>query len=165
MRRGPNKAEFDDVFRSEYPSVLKTVRFVLGEREAAEDVVQDAFSQLLVHWDKVSRYERPGAWVRRVALRRALRWRTRRLAEAKIMKLAVSDEPSVASDPDLFRALCTLPATQRAAVLLHYLEDRPLAEVADLLGCAEGTAKAHLFRARQHLAKLLREGEPTDVAR
>jgi RNA polymerase sigma-70 factor (ECF subfamily) len=48
-----------------------------------------------------------------------------------------------------------LPARQAAAVALHYLEDRPVTEVASILGCAEGTAKAHLHKGRTNLAKLL----------
>jgi len=48
-----------------------------------------------------------------------------------------------------------LPRRQAAAVTLHYLEDRPVTEVANILGCAEGTAKAHLHKGRATLAKLL----------
>jgi RNA polymerase sigma-70 factor (sigma-E family) len=158
-------AEFDELFRHEYPLVVGSISLVLGDRAAAEDVVQDAFAQLLLHWRKVSRYERPGAWVRRVALRMALRWRTRRAAETRAMKLV--DAPPVRQRPDLdlTGALRALPAIQRAAVVLHYFEDRPVAEVADLLGCAEGTAKTHLHRARRRLSALLLDGEESDVTR
>jgi len=157
--------EFDELFRHEYPLVVGSLSLVLGDRSAAEDVAQDAFAQLLLHWRKVSRYERPGAWVRRVALRMALRWRTRRAAETRALRLVDAPAARPAPDPDLLRALRELPAIQRAAVVLHYLEDRPVAEVADLLGCAEGTAKTHLHRARRRLSALLRDGEESDVTR
>ena len=49
-----------------------------------------------------------------------------------------------------------LPARQAQAVALHYLEDRSLAEIARILGCAEGTVKAHLHRGRRALADALR---------
>jgi len=157
--------EFDELFRHEYPLVVGSLSLVLGDRSAAEDVAQDAFAQLLLHWRKVSRYERPGAWVRRVALRMALRWRTRRAAETQALRLVDAPAARPAPDPDLLRALRELPAIQRAAVVLHYLEDRSVAEVADLLGCAEGTAKTHLHRARRRLSALLRDGEESDVTR
>lgn len=156
---------FDELFRYEYPRILQTIRLVLGDRAAAEDVAQDAFAQLLVHWRKVSRYDQPGAWVRRVALRMAMRWRTRRIAEARAISLMSGPEAHPTSDPDLDRALRAIPIMQRAAIVLRYFEDRPVAEVADLLGCAEGTAKTHLHRGRQRLGELLQEREENDVSR
>jgi len=56
-----------------------------------------------------------------------------------------------------------LPAKQRAAVALHYYEDRPVAEVADLLGCSTTATKVMLHRARQALAAALAEKELDDV--
>ena len=53
-----------------------------------------------------------------------------------------------------------LPDRQAAAVALHYLEDRSIAEMAVILDCAEGTAKAHLHKARATLASRLRDQEP-----
>ena len=58
--------EYTWFFRSEYPMVVRTVYLILGDRGRAEDAAQEAFVQLLTHWRKVSRYERPEAWVRRV---------------------------------------------------------------------------------------------------
>lgn len=66
-------------------------------------------------------------------------------------------------DLDLVRATATLPAQQRAAVALYYYEDRPIAEVADLLGCSGPAAKVLLHRARQALAARLADKESDDV--
>ncbi|MBA2634710.1 MAG: sigma-70 family RNA polymerase sigma factor [Chloroflexi bacterium] len=56
-----------------------------------------------------------------------------------------------------------MPPRQRAVVALFYYEDRPLTEIAELLGCSHSTAKVHLFKARRRLAGLLgadhREGD------
>jgi RNA polymerase sigma-70 factor (ECF subfamily) len=54
-------------------------------------------------------------------------------------------------------AIRSLPAQQRAVVALYYLEDRPMQEVADLLGCSTATGFVHLHRARKRLAGLLSE--------
>jgi RNA polymerase sigma-70 factor (sigma-E family) len=154
-------SDFSWMFREEYPAVVRTAYLILGDRAAAEDVAQEAFIRLYVRWAKISRYERPGAWVRRVAIRLAGRAR-----RARRITFALSEDPAagqvVPSDPDLQRALLTLPPSQRAAVVLHYLEGRPVAEVASILGCATPTAKVHLHRARKRLGALLGE-ETADV--
>ena len=63
---------------------------------------------------------------------------------------------------DVAGAVRRLPTSQRAAIVLHYYEDRPVAEIASILGCAEATARVHLHRGRKRLAELL--GEDDDVA-
>jgi RNA polymerase sigma factor (sigma-70 family) len=156
-------AEYDLLFTIEFPAVMRTVYLILHDLDRAEDVVQDAFVQLLKHWKKVSRYDRPGAWVRRVAIRLAMdsmqRERMRSLLERKV-------EPPrmpIPADVDVLRAIRDLSGMQRAAVVLFYFEDRPLAEVADMLGCTESTARVHLHRARKRLAEILGEEVTQDV--
>jgi RNA polymerase sigma-70 factor (ECF subfamily) len=61
------------------------------------------------------------------------------------------------ADLDLADAMRRLPPQQRAAVALHYYEDRPLTEVAQILNCSHSTAKVHVFKARRRLAVLLNE--------
>jgi RNA polymerase sigma-70 factor (sigma-E family) len=155
------ESAFAWLFRDEYPAIVRTAYLMLGDREAAEDVAQEAFVRLYARWRKVSRYDRPGAWVRRVAIREASR------ARRKPRALALAPEqPGGAETPadlDLRRALLSLPSNQRAAIVLHYLEDLPLAQVAELMGVATSTAKVHLHRARKRLALLLGE-ETNDVA-
>lgn len=156
--------DYATLFRREYPSVLRDVTVVLGDREAALDVAQEAFARLYVHWRKVSRYDRPGAWVRRVAIREAVKGNRRRAkADASAHLVAVDDlHLAASSDPDLAKAIALLPAMQRAAVVLRYLHDLPVRAVADTLGCREATANVHLHRARKRLAELL--GEESDDA-
>jgi RNA polymerase sigma-70 factor (ECF subfamily) len=60
---------------------------------------------------------------------------------------------------DLWRAIKELPKRQAQAVVLHYLIDLPVAQVAEVMGCREGTAKAHLDRGRRRLARLLEPSE------
>jgi RNA polymerase sigma-70 factor (ECF subfamily) len=159
--------EFSSFFHEEFANVARTAYFVLHDRTAAEDVAQDAFTQLFRNWAKISRYDRPGAWVRRVAIRLAVRHARRERVRAFLLRW--SEPPrheTPARDPDLIRAIRALPPQQRAAVALHYFEDRPVAEIASLLGCSTATAKVHLFKARRRLARLLNEpdGEGSDAA-
>ena len=150
-------------FRSEYSAVVRTAYLVAGDRGAAEDAAQEAFIQLLRHWRKVSRYEQPDAWVRRVALRIAIRRAKRDRKRAEVEEIqAPSGAGDTGVERDLTEPVRSLPAQQRAAVVLFYYEDRPVSEIAVILGCSESTAKVHLHRARRSLARLLGE-EAADV--
>jgi DNA-directed RNA polymerase specialized sigma24 family protein len=153
--------DFTVFFRAEFGAVLRTVSLMLRDQARAEEITQDAFIQLLKHWPKVSGYDRPQAWVRRVAIRLAMRTIRRdrlwALARLKLAPAGATPGPSL----DIADAIGRLSSSQRAAVILHYYEDRPLVEIAAILGCAEPTARVHLHRARQRLRDLL--GEVHDV--
>jgi RNA polymerase sigma-70 factor (ECF subfamily) len=68
-------------------------------------------------------------------------------------------QPDRPSRYDLDGAIKRLPGSQRAAIVLHYYEDRPTAEIAVILGCSESTARVHLHHARKRLATLLGEDD------
>jgi RNA polymerase sigma-70 factor (ECF subfamily) len=149
--------DFDEFFASTYDRIRRGLVVVLGDREAARDVAQEAYVRAYVHWRRVSGFEQPLAWVRKVALRIAIRTRQR---EARFLELVKPEAGSSELDSseewlDLATALQELSPTQRAAVALHYLDDLPISEVAHALGCAEATARVHLHRARQRLGLLL----------
>jgi RNA polymerase sigma-70 factor (ECF subfamily) len=149
--------EFEWVFRSTYPSVLRTTYLILHDRGRAEEVTQDAFLRLCERWGGVRRVDNPEAWVRRVAVRAAVRSAQRtRLRSAPPPE---DDQPwwDDLPDVDLARAVASLAPQQRAAVALHYLDDLPVEEVAHHLGVTASTVKQHLFRARGRLASLLSE--------
>ncbi|HYJ61769.1 MAG TPA: sigma-70 family RNA polymerase sigma factor [Actinomycetota bacterium] len=148
--------EYSWFFRTEFTGVVRTVYLILHDRQRAEDAAQDAFAQLFVHWSKVSAYDRPDAWVRRVAIRRAVKMLSRDRIRHVLERQEERTVPGPATiDPGLIDALRSLPPQQRAAIALFYLEDRPTSEVAQMLGCSESTAKVHLHRARQRLAQTL----------
>ena len=64
---------------------------------------------------------------------------------------------------DLDRAIAKLPPMQRAAVVMYYLDDQPVAEIARVLVVSESTIKQHLYRARNRLASILGEEVAEDV--
>jgi RNA polymerase sigma factor (sigma-70 family) len=166
----PGSADLDDdyawFFRAEFPAVVRTARWIVHDRGRAEEIAQEAFMRLHVHWRTVSRYERPDAWVRRVAIRLATRV-ARRERSRRSLEDAAAGPPvteDLTPDLDLLRAVAELPIRQRVAVALFYLEDRPLPEVAHVLDCTDGAAKILLHRARVSLAARLDE-EVDDVDR
>jgi DNA-directed RNA polymerase specialized sigma24 family protein len=161
---GADEPAFDDLFRREFVPITRTAYLVVGDWEVAREIAQDAFVQALRHWKKVQGLESPGGWVRRVAIRDAVRSR-RRDARGRTLGLEGGrgdTEPALALD--VRAALLTLPTQQRAVIALYYLDDRPVAEIASLLGCSDGTVKTHLARGRHALAALLGE-EVTDELR
>ena len=157
------EAGYTRFFRQEFARVVRTVVFIVHDRERAEDIAQDAFLQLLRNWAKVSTYERPEAWVRRIAIRLAMRQVRRDRLWALIRGDIRIPFQLAPRDLDVMDAVRRLPGMQRASITLFYFEDRSVAEIADMLGCAEPTARVHLHRARKRLAQLLGE-EADDVA-
>ena len=159
MRRAA-VGDFDSLFAAEYPAVLRTVFLICHDAHQAQDITQEAFVELLRHWDKVSRYERPGAWVRRVAIRKLVKAMRR---EVRRREAEVGFEPPAALEPadiDVLRAVRALPLRQRTAVVLYYYEDLPLQDIAEMLDCSPSTAGVHVHRARAKLGGLLKEVTP-----
>jgi len=160
----PNGPEaFDDFYRREFPRMVTLACAVSGSRLAAEDIAQDALIEARRQWGAIGGYEKPGAWLRRITIRLASkRLRRARAETAAFLRLELSEPIPTGPDEveDVLRAIGRLPRRQRAAVTLFYLEDRSVREIAEILNCAEGTAKAHLHKARTSLARMLGEESP-----
>jgi len=153
--RKQDKEEFERAFRSAYRPVLQTVFLVLQDRGRAEEVTQDAFVRLYERWGGAVAYERPEAWVRKVAVRDAIRRANRERVVPVVAWVDTQTSDDRLPDLDLLRAVGALPPKQRAAVALHYLEDLPVDQVAELMGIASATVRQHLFKARSKLAERL----------
>jgi RNA polymerase sigma-70 factor (ECF subfamily) len=126
----------------------------------ARDAVQEAFVQAFVHWRRVSRYDDPLGWIRRVAINRALnRRRGRRRQAALAQRLrelpSVTSELVPARDDDVLAAVEGLPPQQRLAVTLFYFSDLPVDEVARAMGISAGAVKYHLHAARASVGRAL----------
>lgn len=149
---GSHEEEFEAFFRAEYPSLVGALAVAVG-RDQAADVVQEAFVRANARWSKVRRMDRPAAWVRRVALNLATDNHRKLVRRQRIDPLLAGETwcEQAPRDKDLADALASLPTRQRLAVVLHYLMDMPVAQVAAELGISEGTVKATLFKARAGL--------------
>lgn len=157
--------DYTTLFRAEYPIVLRSVFLVTGDRGRAEEITQDSFAKLYAQWRRVAKYDRPDAWVRRVAIRMAIRAAVRE-RRRPALEMQVEGSATIAADPpdiDLARAVESLAPQQRACVVLYYFEDRSVPEITDLLEIAEPTVRVHLHRARQRLFDLLKEEVTDDV--
>ncbi len=156
---------FEDLFADEFPRVARTIHHIAGDRARAEEVTQDAFLELLRHWRTVASYDRPDLWVRRVAIRKAQRERHRAWRRVELERATVEDDAIEAPTPapEVLAAVRRLAPRQRAVVVLFYFEDRPMTEIADILGCSESTGWSQLHTARRHLAQALAEEVTDDV--
>ncbi len=150
---------FDEFFLAEFPRLVSMLTAWNGDRAVAEDLAQDALLQAHRHWATVSNLDSPGAWVRRVALNRSSNeGRRRRRERAAIVRLRTtkpSDAARPTPDDALWAQVRSLPANQRDATVLRYVDDLPLADIAAILGCTDGTVKTHLQRARRTLSNHL----------
>lgn len=152
----PPRLSFSDWYRGEYHQVVALVYVLTGSRWAAEELTQDAFGEAHRRWADIGGYDDPGAWVRKVAVNRARSWGRRRGAEARAYaKHAVRQRELPAELPEsadeFWRLVRRLPERQAQIVALHYLDDRPVDDIAELLGIAPGTVKTQLHRARRTL--------------
>ena len=162
--RSEASTEFDWWFRASYSSVERTVFLVIGDRGRAEEIAQEAFVKMLQRWSAVRRYERPDAWVRRVAVRMAVKQAKRERMRPNLERLAQPGDRQVPlPDPDLAACVARLSPMQRAVVVLFYWEDTSVFDIARALEVSESTVKQHLFRARARLADLLGEEATEDV--
>ncbi|MGA7271813.1 MAG: SigE family RNA polymerase sigma factor [Acidimicrobiia bacterium] len=149
------------LFRNHYARLVGSLTLVASDHQSAEDAVQEAFAQAHIHWKRISRYDDPAAWVRRVALNRLLNVRRRLVRKRRVLQKLGAGEPvpdeinKVADHEALDDALSGLSPRQRAVLVLHYVEDLAVRDIASALGIAEGTVKTHLHRARQAMRKLI----------
>ncbi len=148
-----------ELFRVEFAPMVRLATLMAGSQDVAEELVMDAFARVAPRIDGL---DRPGAYLRTAvvnAARSHLRQRHRRsLHRHRPVELAVHD-PEI---DELWARLSQLRPDERACVVLRYYDDRPLAEIAELLDLPLGTVKSHIHRALATLRTLLTE-EDDDV--
>jgi RNA polymerase sigma-70 factor (ECF subfamily) len=156
---GISAEPFPTFFDREYRGLVALAASLIGDRSMAEDIAQDALMVACRRWEQVGALESPLGWVRRVVANKSVSLIRRRLAELRALTRLGSladrrgDEPE--SDEDFWMLVRSLPRRQAQVVALHYVSDMSVVEIAVTLGCKEGSVKASLFKARQHLLKSL----------
>jgi RNA polymerase sigma-70 factor (sigma-E family) len=133
-----------------------------GERDAAEEIVQEAFASLLGRWRFLRDVSAAQAYLHRAVVNQAqARWRARRRSQvaAAIMtgRQEQSADPDLDSQLDMLIALGRLPWGKRACVLLRYYADLSEAQTAAVLGVSVGTVKSQTAKGLQQLAAVIDE--------
>jgi RNA polymerase sigma-70 factor (ECF subfamily) len=165
--RSCDVTDFDALYGAHFDRLTLQLYAYTDDLAQAQDAVQEAFCRALQRWEKLVAYDDPVAWIRRVAWNLATsRWRQLRRHNAFLR--SQRDQHAPAPSPDrvaLTTALATLPAKHRCAVVMHYLADMSVAEIAQQNGVADGTVKSWLHRGRAALAAAMSEqgGERRNV--
>lgn len=150
---------FESFYAAERRPVLGLAYVLSGSRSGAEDLAQEAFVAAYRNWERVSAYDDPGAWVRRVVANTSVSWLRRKAAEAKaLMRLGRPDFTIPEIDPTadlIWREVRRLPARQAQVVALRYLDGQEVSDIARILQCSESTIHTHLRRGKESLAHRL----------
>jgi|SRR6478735_27017 len=159
---------FDEFAAVETARLFGLARVLCGNEHDAWDLTQDALARVSARWERLAHHDNMAAYARKtlVNLHKNSRRRRREVLVAVPLDPAAAEEPGPLSlDAWLDAAMRSLPRRQQVAVALTYLEDRPIGEVAEILGCGVATAKTHLARGRDSLrraAEAARATEPMD---
>jgi RNA polymerase sigma factor (sigma-70 family) len=176
-----------ELFEKRYIPLCKLATMLLDDASSAEDVVQEAFVRLYSSWWRIRRAEAAPAYLRTIVVNLCMsRLRRRRVqfdaeramvAAMRTGSRVLADGRNDAGGPArsgneyagrdesedvvdmvrVARAMSTLPPRQKAITVLRYWADLPESEIAAVLGCAVGTVKSQLAKARGTLARLLAE--------
>jgi RNA polymerase sigma-70 factor, ECF subfamily len=159
LRRGD---DFQEFYQANYGRLVSLLVAVLGDRQEAEDAAQEAFTRALARWPRVSRYDVPESWVRRVALHLAVDsgrgWRRRLNTSARLLaaRRPREEEPSDALPlTPVGRALMRLPLREREVLVLYYVADMSVQRISADRGLPAGTVKDRLAAGRRRLEREL----------
>jgi RNA polymerase sigma-70 factor (ECF subfamily) len=159
---------FESWYRAEHPRLLAALTVATGDVEVAQDLVSEAFARALERWERVSAMASPGGWVREVAVNLLRRMHRRAALERRLLgrqRPAHSQSPFESIDPELWKAVVSLPPRQRAVLGLRSVLDLSQADTARLLGIRPGTVSATLVEARRRIIVALdREAHPVPSA-
>jgi RNA polymerase sigma-70 factor (sigma-E family) len=168
-----DRAGFEAFVDREYHRLVRALGLYCGDLGVAEELAQDAFARAYQRWGRVGGYDRPDAWVHRVAFNLARSWLRRRYAERRAYARHGPgphhlDDPDGADTQAVRAAVVALPDRQRETIVHRYFLGRSVAETAEVLGVSEGAVKAATFKAmgslRGELGFVLATDEEVDHA-
>jgi RNA polymerase sigma-70 factor (sigma-E family) len=156
--------EFEQFIAAHLPALVRYAAALAGDRDLAQDVVQDALVRAHARWRRIGQMARPEHYVKRMVTTEYLSWRRRHARRSaalarwgtEIAPRRVADHAVEAAERSaLSQHLARLPARQRAVLVLDYFEGVDDAEIAALLGCSPGTVRVYRSRALAALRSVL----------
>lgn len=159
---------FSDIVDQYSTLMLRTASMIVGDRDIAEDVVQDAFIQA---WHHLADLRKAGAlrpWLMRIVVNQCISFKRRLARSTAFVRQALSEQETdlvaqiaddykglMERDWDLAHAIENLPIKQRVAIVLHYYNGMTLPEMADTLHISENTLKKRIQAALTNLRRIL----------
>jgi RNA polymerase sigma-70 factor (ECF subfamily) len=152
--------DVEALFRRHWRPAYRAAYLVVHDGHAAEDIVQEAFLAALRALDRFDRRRPFGPWLHRIVVNRAIDWSRARSLRREVGEPASIESAAAraAQDPypdDISAALVSLPAEQRAAIVLRHLLGYTPGEIAKLLDLPRGTVNSRLRRGLDRLAEQL----------
>lgn len=164
---GPLRAadDFDELVRRERVGLIAAAVAIVGSWHVAEEIVQDAVTSAHLRWGELRGFEQPGAWIRRVAVNRAIDRQRRNATEERYLRSTSgqvdnddgSDPAESLGDDELWAAVRSLRPDAASALALRYGADLAIEDVAATLEVTIPAAQSLLYRARRDLRKILAE--------
>jgi RNA polymerase sigma-70 factor (ECF subfamily) len=162
--------EFDQLFCSNYPLLLRIAFHITGDAAAAEDLCQEAFIRYLNRITPIPTAEQRTYWLIRVVKNLALNYEKRRGRERRAYNRLGHEpsRPNPSGESELLAkearrivrdAVRNLPFKLRSALVLREYGALSYREIAKSLGISESNVKVRVFRAREQLRSLLDQGE------
>jgi RNA polymerase sigma factor (sigma-70 family) len=151
----PNLPPFQRLLEEHRTDVLRFLVASVG-RQAADDCFQETFLSALRAYPDLRDASNLRGWLLTIATRKALdHWRGERRRPVPVEDVPERAAPETADgDPELWRAVRTLPPMQRAAVIHRYVLDLSYAQVAEALGISEDAARANAYEGRRKLRSM-----------
>ena len=154
-----NRETFSQHVRKELPGLR---RFLLatcsGNSDEADEVAQEALMKAYVASASFEDVTRFSAWLYRIACNTLIDHQRKQMARGEALGIDKAHDVAGVSRSDdsfdyqeLYQAIDGLTVSERTAVLLFYMEDRPIKEISTIMNVAEGTVKGYLSRGREHL--------------
>ncbi|MBI3942409.1 MAG: sigma-70 family RNA polymerase sigma factor [Chloroflexi bacterium] len=159
---------FAALYQKYHAAIYRTALAVTGDYPAAEEILQECFLRAFRHIDRVDASTSLAPWLHKIALNLARNWLARRGQSATPLETVVNRlacpawlVPESISESKEIQiivrdAILALEFRQRAVVVLFYLWDFSVQEIADILDVPVGTVKSRLYYGREQLRRLLR---------
>lgn len=152
--RERDERDFEQFVAASTPALLRTAFLLTGDRDGAQDLLQESFVRLYGHWGRIADPQARLAYVRKIMTTTAANGRRRRWHREVATGRADGDtrpgeDPYAESDlrTSLAAALRDLSPAHRAVLVLRFYEDLSEARTARALGCSAGTVKSRTARA------------------
>lgn len=161
---------FEELVKQYSEKAIRTAYLVTGRRDLAEDIAQEAFVQCYYSLKRLKKPEQFKSWFYQILLRTS--WKMARQAQGRLLLTDFDDQEcaQLPANDDLARevetrqtlaiideAINQLSLPLKAVVVLRFYSGLSVKEIADAIGCREGTVKSRLHNARQQMARYLNE--------
>lgn len=164
-KKGDKVAQYQ-LYRLYVKAMFNIAVRMTGDKETAEDVLQDAFIKAFSELDKLKDENAFGGWLKRIVMNRCIDVMRKEKYVLQSMETLsgqhheIAEEIDESVDPEMVhRLIKKLPDGARQILVMRALEGYKYAEIGEQLGISESTAKTQFFRAKQLLGKMIKEME------